>query len=202
MPTMLYLIRHGEVHNPDDILYGRLPDFHLSKVGQEQARAASQHLQDKPLAAIFSSPMQRAQETAQFIAQSHLDITVQTDERLNEVHTPWDGKPRAELIARGFDLYTGSSPEFEQPEQIGNRLLSFFVMITQEYHDKEVVAVTHGDLVVFALMIAKQVPLKVENKHNLVALGLPEEYPATASISTLTFSNNDKIPQYQYIRPY
>jgi hypothetical protein len=75
-------------------------------------------------------------------------------------------------------------------------------MIQQQYSGKEVVAVTHGDLVVFALMLAKQVALKVENKWDLMALGLPEEYPATASISTLIFSNDTKIPHYQYIRPY
>ena len=63
--TQIHFVRHGEVHNPQKIYYGRLPGFPLSEEGRRQAQAAAHALRARPLAAIFSSPMQRARETAE-----------------------------------------------------------------------------------------------------------------------------------------
>ena len=62
--TIVNVMRHGEVHNPEGILYGRLPDYHLSKAGREMAQAAADHVAslDRPVAALYSSPLERAQE--------------------------------------------------------------------------------------------------------------------------------------------
>jgi len=51
--TSISLIRHGHVHNPDNIVYGRLPGFRLSELGREQAQAVAAYWRDKPLAAVF-----------------------------------------------------------------------------------------------------------------------------------------------------
>ena len=56
--TTIYLMRHGHVHNPQNILYGRLPGFSLSEMGIGQAQAAGEWLADKPISAIYSSPME------------------------------------------------------------------------------------------------------------------------------------------------
>ena len=65
MTTTIHLVRHGEVHNPDDIYYGRIPGYRLSERGREQAAAAGKFLAKRRLAAIYASPQQRAQETAE-----------------------------------------------------------------------------------------------------------------------------------------
>src|ERR1700733_15362192 len=62
--TRVHLIRHGEVYNPDGILYGRLPGFRLSDKGVRQAQAAADALADRDIVAVLASPLQRAQERA------------------------------------------------------------------------------------------------------------------------------------------
>jgi broad specificity phosphatase PhoE len=74
--TIVHLLRHGEVHNPDGILYGRIDGFGLSELGKEMALAAAEHLAGRDITHVGSSPLQRAQETAEPVAASHrLDIT-------------------------------------------------------------------------------------------------------------------------------
>ncbi|HUM36859.1 MAG TPA: histidine phosphatase family protein, partial [Anaerolineae bacterium] len=69
--TRLLFIRHGLVHNPDNLIYGRLPGFELSELGHRQAQAAAAALRATPLAALFSSPQLRARQTAAHVALQH-----------------------------------------------------------------------------------------------------------------------------------
>ena len=62
--TVVHLLRHGEVHNPSGILYGRLPGYHLSATGRLMAAAAADFFAERPVVAVFSSPLERAVETA------------------------------------------------------------------------------------------------------------------------------------------
>lgn len=204
-PLTLYVVRHGEVHNPTKILYGRLPDFRLSDVGRDQARSAGNALWGKPLAAIYASPLQRAQETAEIIAQTRDQVLpVQADERLLEVHTPYDGTPHEELEKTYFDLYTGTEPPYEQPGDIRRRVLEFIAEMRVKHANQQIAAVTHGDVVVAMFLYAKQQADNTIGRGQLEALGLMERYPVTASISTLTYhtADADEIPEYAYLRPY
>jgi broad specificity phosphatase PhoE len=89
--TVVHLLRHGEVFNPEGILYGRLPGFHLSDNGRHQAEIVAKALTDADLAAVVSSPLERAQETAAPIAEAH-GLPVGTDERLIEAGNRFEGK--------------------------------------------------------------------------------------------------------------
>ena len=82
----VHLVRHGEVFNPQQLLYGRLPGFGLSRRGREQSRAAAQWLRARSLAALYNSPMQRARETAAILAEQPGVPPPNVDARLNEVH--------------------------------------------------------------------------------------------------------------------
>ena len=113
--TTLYLMRHGHVHNPNDILYGRLPGFFLSDQGKAQARAAGGWLAEKSIAAVYCSPMERARQTADLVAARHERLAPIVDERILEVLTPYEGRPTADLAATGWDLYTGNEPPYESP---------------------------------------------------------------------------------------
>jgi broad specificity phosphatase PhoE len=78
--TTVHLVRHGEVFNPQGVLYGRLPNYHLSDLGRAMAEVVADHLAGRDIAVVTSSPMERAQETAAPIAQRHgLDIGVDED---------------------------------------------------------------------------------------------------------------------------
>lgn len=84
-------MRHGEVHNPDGILYGRIPGYHLSELGHRMAAAAAQSLSGRPVTGLFASPLQRAQESAQPWAEA-FDLEIVTDERLIEPTNKFEGK--------------------------------------------------------------------------------------------------------------
>lgn len=88
--TVVHLLRHGEVHNPGRILYGRLPDFHLSALGRQMALLAATHLADHDLSHVVSSPLERAQETAAPVAEMH-GLTVTVDERVIEAENSFQG---------------------------------------------------------------------------------------------------------------
>lgn len=79
----LHLVRHGEVHNPGHLVYADLPGFGLSDLGRRQAAETAAHLSDRPIGLVVSSPLQRAIETAGFIAARH-GVGVVVDERLTE----------------------------------------------------------------------------------------------------------------------
>lgn len=89
--TVVHVMRHGEVHNPEKILYGRLPDYHLSARGQEQARAVAGWLADRDIVYVVASPLERAQETAAPIAERH-GLAVDVDEDLIESANMFQGQ--------------------------------------------------------------------------------------------------------------
>jgi broad specificity phosphatase PhoE len=80
------LVRHGEVANPDGILYGRIPGFGLSEDGQMMAKAAADFMAGRDVTVLRSSPLQRAVQTAEPIA-AQLGLPLETDDRLIE---PWN----------------------------------------------------------------------------------------------------------------
>src|ERR1700721_4403209 len=89
--TVVHLLRHGEVHNPEHVLYGRLPGYHLSANGRMMAAAAADFFAGRRVAAVFASPLERAQETAQPVAE-RLGLQITTDERLIESGNVLEGK--------------------------------------------------------------------------------------------------------------
>ncbi|WP_106539698.1 histidine phosphatase family protein [Haloactinopolyspora alba] len=83
-------MRHGEVHNPAGVLYGRLPGYHLSELGQAMAGRVADVVADRAVAAVVSSPLERARETAAPIAAAH-DLDVGIDDRLIEATNVFEG---------------------------------------------------------------------------------------------------------------
>ena len=92
MTAALALVRHGRVANPGGLVYGRLPGFGLSPEGRAQARAAASHLASRRIAALVSSPLDRARQTAQAIAERG-DCPIDLDARLVEVANADEGAP-------------------------------------------------------------------------------------------------------------
>ncbi|AUG77875.1 histidine phosphatase family protein [Kitasatospora sp. MMS16-BH015] len=89
--TVVHLMRHGEVHNPEGILYGRLPGYHLSELGREMADRVADHLAGRDITYVVASPLERAQETAAPIGKSH-GLEIAADERLIEADNIFQGK--------------------------------------------------------------------------------------------------------------
>jgi broad specificity phosphatase PhoE len=147
--TVVHLLRHGEVYNPQKVIYARLPDFHLSEEGRMMAKAAADFLAAADIEALFSSPMERARETAEpLAAQFGLDIVV--DERLTEAFNHFEGL--------SFGVGDGSLrrpehwrhlrnpflPSWGEPyRQVVDRMLAAMTAAREAAHGHEAVCVSH-----------------------------------------------------------
>lgn len=89
--TIVHLMRHGEVHNPSGVLYGRLPDYHLSELGVQMAERVAESVKDRDITHLVASPLERAQETAAPAAQA-LGLAIHTDPRVIEAGNQFEGK--------------------------------------------------------------------------------------------------------------
>ena len=89
--TVVHLMRHGEVYNPEGVLYGRLPDFHLSDLGRKMAERGAEFFAERDVVHVVASPLDRAQETAAPIA-ARRELEVATDGRLIEASNFFEGK--------------------------------------------------------------------------------------------------------------
>jgi broad specificity phosphatase PhoE len=89
--TTVHVMRHGEVYNPDKILYGRLPDYHLSDRGRAQAQAVADWLAQRDITYVVASPLERAQETAEPLA-TRLGLPIDTDGDLIESENVFQGQ--------------------------------------------------------------------------------------------------------------
>lgn len=147
--TVVHLVRHGEVRNPDGVLYGRLPGFHLSEEGILMAKAAAAFLAGRDVALLLSSPLERALETAApFAAQFGLEVRV--DERLIE---PWNHFEGARFdvtvaaLARPAawpHLVNPFQPSWGEPyTSIAARMRAVMADAAREARGREAVCVSH-----------------------------------------------------------
>ncbi len=204
MTTRIGFVRHGHVHNPRAVHYGRLPGFGLSERGRTQAQAAAQALRDVPIATLYSSPLQRAQETAAAIQAVHPHLTPVLSPLLSEVYTPFDGQPHSVLAARQWDAYTGTPPEYEQPGDVLDRAREFIAQVRRACDGQHVIATTHGDVISFLILWARGLPIDPQYKETLATLDIPGNYPAPASITTLTYHTAapGEVPEMEHLVPY
>lgn len=89
--TTVHLLRHGEVHNPTGVLYGRRPDFHLSDLGRLMAQRVADTIGDRDITHLVSSPLERAQETAAPLAKAR-GLHISTDPRVIESTNVFEGQ--------------------------------------------------------------------------------------------------------------
>ncbi|HEU0192295.1 MAG TPA: histidine phosphatase family protein [Mycobacterium sp.] len=147
--TRVHLVRHGEVYNPEGILYGRLPGFSLSETGRAQADSVADALADHDIVAVIASPLQRAQETAAPIAARH-NLDVDTDPDLIESTnifqghrvSPGDGAWRSPRV--WWHLRNPFTPSWGEPyAQIAARMATAVDKARARAAGHEVVCVSH-----------------------------------------------------------
>ncbi len=183
--TRILLIRHGmNDYLVTRRLAGRLPGVHLNDEGHSQAQALGERLASTPLAAVYSSPLERTVETAQPIAASHGLPVVPLEEVGEAICGEWVGQPIEEL--RKTDLWQqmrASPSDFRYPggESVGEmqaRMVAALESLRTAHPEQTVVVVSHSD------------PIKAALAHYLgMALDLYERLMiAPASITELHFT--------------
>jgi broad specificity phosphatase PhoE len=153
--TTIHLLRHGEVENPEGILYGRLPDYHLSDLGRRMAERVAETVTGRDITHLVSSPLERAQETAQPSAEA-LGLDIVTDPRVIEAENAFQGlrfgvgdgslrKPSAWKY-----LYNPFKPSWGEPYK------DIVVRMLAAMHDAREAASGHE-----ALIVSHQLPVWV-----------------------------------------
>jgi broad specificity phosphatase PhoE len=193
LPTDLFVVRHAEVHNPKDILYGRLPGYGLSDTGRVQAEATARFLSTKAIEAIYTSPLLRARQTAQIISRYHTGLAVSRSSKLLETKTSYQGSPNS-ILKPGFSFYDPlMSPEDESMEEIFFRILRFLQTTATRHAGGAAVAVTHADPIAIMRVGLQGKEFNNANLHAVV-------YPMRASVTQLILRPG-KTVEMAYFNP-
>ncbi len=151
--TLLLLVRHGLTPTTGVELYGRRPGVHLSEAGLQQAQQAAERISalGKRIAAVYASPLERAQQTAAPIAEA-VDRLVQTHEGLNEADVGrWTGRKLSQLrkLAAWSQVQRYPSgfgfPDGETMRQMQARIAAATSELVGRHRGSVVVAVSHAD---------------------------------------------------------
>ncbi len=196
MNGTIHLVRHGLVENPMGVIYGRLPGYNLSEVGLRQAKAAAEHLTSASLRAVWSSPLERAQETAHEIAGRHGLPTV-LDDRALESATTLEGVGRtiASLLRSPRSWWQFRNPMKptwgESFSQVRARML--------EVVEDALAAVDGGEVV----LVSHQTPIQVARlalAQRSVPPWLGSHPCATGSVSSLVLEEG-RVVSARYFVP-
>ena len=153
MASKVYLVRHGEVHNPDGLVYADLPGFGLSARGRRQALWAGEFLASRPIGAVYTSPLDRAIQTASAITPPH-HLDYETAPALTEwaLLRRWRGLAWAELDHHRpgelsayltHPLEMGFAPE--SVEELAARIGGTISALAGRHPDGQIVVVSHQD---------------------------------------------------------
>ncbi len=163
--TTVYLVRHGEVHNPEDIYYARLPGFKLSKRGEREATNLAEHLKSKSISTIYTSPLERTRQTAGYLAARKPDIPVVYDDRLLEVRTPVQGTKFDILRPTGINIFSDAliAQGGETMEDIWKRMNAFLEEVRNKHMGEEIAAFSHGDPIMITRAALEGKPLQLSS---------------------------------------
>lgn len=195
--TTVHLLRHGEVDNPQGLLYGRLPDYHLSALGREMAERAAQALAGRDVALVTSSPLERARETAAPVAQVHsLDVGI--DDNLLEATNVFEGERVGvgdgilRMPSKWRHLWNPLRPSWGEPYvELAARMRVAIEAARQAAAGHEAVLVSHQLPIWIARLDAEQRRFLHDPRKRQCGL---------ASLTTLTFTG-DRLIAVAYTEP-
>jgi broad specificity phosphatase PhoE len=149
--TTLLLIRHAETDAVGHLLSGWQPGWHLNARGKQQAEDLGRKLAHTPLRAVYSSPLERAVETALPIANSH-GLSIEQNRDLGELGLgEWEGLLLDDLQGReDWRLFNASRehaspPGGESVREAQQRMLDCLARLVRRHPDEQIAAVSHGD---------------------------------------------------------
>ncbi len=193
MGSIIFL-RHGQAkNNTERVLAGRTPGVPLTEEGIDQAEKAAKFLEEMNISAIYSSPIERAKNTAEIVGK-HNSIDVKIDDRLIELDMgKFTGKPYDEIFSSHGNVfmkfYRGeleiAHNGVETFEEVKKRILDMVDHVIDNHPDENVVLVTHMDPI--KAMLSTVVSFSPENLYELIipnaSLNIFREYERKFSIS-------------------
>lgn len=195
--TIVHLVRHGEVFNPEKILYGRIPDYHLSARGESMAAATATMFRDRDVVLLQSSPLERAQETAAPIS-TITGLEIEIEQRLLEAGNQFEGlrvkSLRSDLLHPKYwpKMKNPLQPSWGEPyTEILARMQAAILAAVEQSRGHEAVLVSHQLPIVCVQRWAQEKPLW----HNPALRKC-----SLASVSSLVF-DGDTLVNYSYAEP-
>ncbi len=196
--TTVHLLRHGEVHNPKGILYGRSTGYHLSERGKKMAERVAERIGDRDITHIVSSPLERAQETAAAAGGTGASSRCSSDDRLVESSNIFEGSPfrvRRSILRKPKvwrKLWNPFRPSWGEPYK------SIFERMWAAVEDAREAAAGHE-----AVLVSHQLPiwtlrLKAEGKSFLH--DPRKRHCSLCSLTSLIFED-DRLVEVSYSEP-
>jgi broad specificity phosphatase PhoE len=197
MKTVVHLLRHGEVHNPTGVLYGRRSGYHLSELGQRMAQRVADSVGDRDITHVVASPLERAQETAEPLAKLR-GVDLVTDARVIESTNVFEGetfgvgdgvlkKPKAWI-----HLWNPFRPSWGEPyKQVAARMMA-------GVYDARDAALGHE-----AVVVSHQLPIWITRLHveGRAFVHDPRRRQCTlCSLTSFTFED-DRLTTVRYSEP-
>ena len=195
--TIVHLLRHGEVHNPRGLLYGRMSGFVLSELGRRMAQQVADVVGDRDITHVVASPLERAQETARPLAE-RLDVEINVDERIIESTNLFEGQKfgagiktlRKPSVWR--HLWNPWRPSWGEPYvEIAERMMA-------AVHDARVAARGHE-----AVLVSHQLPIWTTRLHveDQSFLHDPRKRQCTLCSLTSLHFDDDRLVKVSYSEP-
>jgi broad specificity phosphatase PhoE len=195
--TIVHLLRHGEVHNPEGILYGRRDGFHLSDLGRQMADKVAASIKDRDIVEVRVSPLERAQETARPLALAR-DLEIVTDERVIESTNVFEGKTfgvgdnALRKPSAWIHLWNPFRPSWGEPyKEVVARMMA-------AVHDARAAAAGHE-----AVIVSHQLPIWITRLHVEKRSFLHNPRGRQCTLCSLTSFHfvGDRLAQVSYSEP-
>lgn len=193
----VYLIRHAEVENPKNIVYGRKAGFNLSLNGANQAKNLSNDLYNKlnkfDKVYIVSSPLERTQQTGSIIHKKLISkciVETAVDDDLIEINNKNEGELLENLAKRNWKIFDENTDNYESFFDIYNRINSCIQKILKKSRANNIIIITHGELIMCMRCLALKKPITLESRTDLQIDGF---FPQTCSNTVLFFNKNGEI---------
>jgi broad specificity phosphatase PhoE len=189
--TILYFVRHGDVYNPSNIIYGSKP-FGLSVLGKKQISKTAKWLCSKKISKLYSSPLFRTIETSNLILNQFPSLKITKHRGLLEWIRPWTGKSlEAIKNTKEWQVYQNTPTKltgYLTLKGLSKRISSACMDIVKKNQGKEIVCVSHQDVI-------RALRLKLENKN----LDILNKYPCTNGSILIVHFKGLKFKKLTYV---
>ncbi len=191
------MVRHGDVYNPRNIVYGRLPRFRLSDIGKRQASELAQFLAGKNVSELYSSPQLRARQTAAILNEAVGCKRIRLSRLISEVRTGYEGEPNSILQGKDgkFNFYDElARSDDETIAMIARRMTQFLHLMHRRHPGERVIGVSHADPIMILRAAVLGLPLLIDSLRGPC-------YPAKCSVMEFRFEGDSLTPKVEYHTP-
>jgi broad specificity phosphatase PhoE len=199
--TKVYLIRTADVENPEKIIYGRKNGFNLSLNGANQVKNLSIELYNELVKIknilIVSSPLERAQQTANIIynkLKTNIIVETLVENELIEINNKYEGESFESMANNNWKIFDekldNCNDEYETYMDIYNRINNCIQRLIKNTKANNIILVTHGELIMCMRCLALKKPITLESRNDLQIDGF---FPHPCSKTILFFNKKGEI---------